>query len=280
MTRHSLRAIFALSSLAAGLLAAGSASAKEVTLDLGHASVKVGWEAPTPMPDPLPEEPLPVPPQPEHPILLERHPVSHGGISAGQFWSGDDLSVSASGAAVTLSLDPGFGISAFTSNQYNQSSRHYFIDFLANATVPFAFVADEGYVIDGYRVSLQTSYHDTTQFMTEGWMTYEGSLSVHGTSGAAQALSLDAQNQAYGYEEGVASDLLTIEGHFSTDGELYPEHTFPYWMDAYSKGFEISAIKIEVLTSPLAAPVPEPQTWALLAAGLGLTVAAARRRRG
>lgn len=270
MTRHSLRGTLALSSLAAaGLLAAGSASAKEVTLDLGHADVKVGWQAPY-VGTPPADDPTWVPPKPENPILLERHPVSYGGIMRVQYWSGDEISVSASGAAVTLSLDPGFGISAFTSNAYSQSSRFYFIDFLANATLPFAFVADEGYVIDGYRVSLQTSYHDNTQGLAADALRYEGSFTLQGTAGGSQALSLDAQDQAYGYDEGVVADLLTIQGSFKTDGD----HT-SYWY-AYSEGFEISAIKIEVLTSPVA--VPEPQTWALLVAGLGLTVAAARRR--
>jgi hypothetical protein len=135
---------------------------------------------------------------------------------------------------------------------------------------------------DSSAVSL--AYRDSLGFPTEGSMNALGSFRIGSDAGVIAPLTfigyaVDGTSANFGNSPGVIGDGLA-NGSVSKTFAL-GAGTYSLWVGGADYAAQLNAAvpSYGVTTSVAIAPVPEPETYAMLLAGLGLMGGIARRRR-
>ena len=212
-------------------------------------------------------------------------PALNGGsnVYAGVTWdsrftvAGDQYRTQPGSATPFVPEGPLFGI---------PNSGHYFVSNQSAIVGGGTVATNDGLTITTSKV-LTGAYFGRNEYYGFGGGADQITITaLHGGTAGADSVTFDlpeVRHSAPGFPPGVASDIGTGEPEFLS---FVDTSTFAslsgitgYRIDRHELGTQSGNWVADDFTFVAAAPVPEPETFAMLLAGLGLVVWAGRRRR-
>ncbi|UCV23502.1 PEP-CTERM sorting domain-containing protein [Ferribacterium limneticum] len=178
--------------------------------------------------------------------------------------------LTASGISFAPSGDHAFSVESFSGMK------------LASSTVAFTITADAGYTLSAFNLSENGTYlkfGDGSKVSLGGSLTVQDLVNTSSTVTKAVALSSPLSNSTT-FEDLEASSWNASAGALLSTGKATVSITdkLGAWAFAESDGYA-SIAKSNVILDVNVTAVPEPQSFAMLLAGLGVVGAMVRRRR-
>lgn len=214
--------------------------------------------------------------------------IFDGNASVGRAYAAANWSDSVTVAGAGLSGSGLANISFFVDGSlFNSGTAGLGGNFSATAAASFVFRANgaEAFTFDSQAVLNQLGTVSTLTYTRVNGIDHTGGLG--GMWNVSVPITFD---QAFGMDAGLVTTASTLAGSNSTVSSFANFGNSIYWAGITSITLADGSVATEFSAlgsdghdwkaSAVPAAVPEPETWAMLLAGLGLVGVAARRRRG